>query len=153
MTQTQTNLTTIKATISGALGAMASTSFVATDKTAFEGEMGPYLKARISFQGPGIGTVSLITPLLTAPELAARVRGLEPDDPEAAVRASETVGSVLNVLCDQLVSERFGTSGPLHLSIPDLDTIADCRLPLSREDAFTCLLDDVPVLVLSEGLQ
>lgn len=122
------------------------------EREDLEAREGPFLKSRLCFQGPSIGTVTLMMPLSDTPELAANLLGLEPDDPEAAESASDALGEILNVICGQLVTDCYGTTDVYRLSVPDVDSVADWTVPLGRSDALPCSVDGIPLLFLSEGL-
>ncbi|HOW17863.1 MAG TPA: chemotaxis protein CheX, partial [Phycisphaerae bacterium] len=69
---------------------------------------GPVVRARVDFEGPFCGSVSLTVPEALVPELAANMLG--EDDPAAPSpqQQQDALGELANVMCGNLVQALAG---------------------------------------------
>ena len=78
---------------------------------------GRVLEARMSFQGPRAGELRLVTGAELASTVAANLLG-EDEGTDAAARATDALGELLNMIVGTFVVELFGDTTPCKLGLP-----------------------------------
>jgi hypothetical protein len=108
----------------------------------------PPCRVRIGFVGPFCAALELDAPRPLGAILAANVLAVEPEDPEAAARAEDSLLELGNVVCGLLVRKVIGRHGPKF----------EVRLPTLRIRSCACdeweklRAMDGTVALLAEGL-
>ncbi len=85
---------------------------------------GPVIEARLRYGDEGEGEIRLAAEPRFAATLAANLLGSEPDDPEAAERAMDAVGELLNMVSGVLVAELHGPEAPTALGVPSVTRVS-----------------------------
>lgn len=100
-----------------------------------------WLSAYVTYRGPMDGRINCWCTRPFANELSANLLGTDPSSPDAVAEAQDAVCEFMNILCGNLVTERFGTEPAFDLSIP---TVEEAQAPPQLHDAPAhdmCLLD------------
>jgi hypothetical protein len=106
------------------------------------------LLARIRFSGPEDGELRMRIPKAFALRLATNMLGVEPDDLEAGLGASDAAGETLNVIAGALMARVYGTRAACHLGVPRV--VPEQPLPPQEVAATVSLVtDDALGLTLS----
>jgi len=85
-----------------------------------------WLCANVTYRGPMGGVINCWCTRPFANELAANLLGMDPSSPDAAAQAQDAVREFMNILCGNLVTERFGCEPVFDLNIP---TVAEATAP------------------------
>jgi len=78
----------------------------------------PVLHARLDFEGPARGELSLTASPAVARALAANLLGLDEGDPDIDARAGDALGEVVNMLAGAVVLELFGPEAQTRIGVP-----------------------------------
>jgi hypothetical protein len=89
----------------------------------------PVLEARLDFEGPSRGELALTATPALARGLAANLLGLEPGDPDIAVRAGDALGEIVNMLAGAVVLELFGPAAQTRIGVPAVRELAGAPAP------------------------
>lgn len=89
-----------------------------THKSALLDADGDYVLAQISFTGDVAGTLSLAVPRACVPGIAANILGIEPEEVEADAMATDSLGEMLNVICDHVIMAIAGKRADFSLGSP-----------------------------------
>jgi len=110
---------------------------------------GECLETSMRFTGDRAGTLSLAVPAAVAPEVAANVLGLDPDDPSVQAGATDALKEMLNVTCGHVVTALAGEEPVFDLSVPEIRSLDPDQWQARLDDPQTVafLLDDNPVLL------
>jgi len=84
----------------------------------------PALQARLDFEGPSRGELSLTTTPAVARSLAANLLGLEPGDRDIELRAGDALGEIVNMLAGAVVLELFGPEAQTRIGVPAVAELA-----------------------------
>jgi hypothetical protein len=111
-----------------------------------------FVEASMSFDGQLRGRLTMAVPRDACAQIACNVLGMEPDDPEVAMGATDSLKELLNVTCGHILTSLAGDRPVFDLSIPqvsDLDAQA-LQLLLDRPDTVAFRVEESPVLVRLE---
>jgi len=89
----------------------------------------PALQARLDFEGPSRGELSLTTTPAVARSLAANLLGLEPGDRDIELRAGDALGEIVNMLAGAVVLELFGPAAQVRIGVPAVRELAEAPAP------------------------
>jgi hypothetical protein len=81
---------------------------------------GPLLEARLTYEGPDHGELTLTSTTGFADLLAANLLGVEADDPEVAGKGPDALGELLNILGGVWAAELFGARATCRLGLPEV---------------------------------
>lgn len=87
-------------------------------------EAGDWVEARMSFQGPFEGNLSLALSKAAELEIAANFLGKEADDPDVARFADDSLKEILNVVCGHMLTALAGEDPVFDLSIPNVQAVS-----------------------------
>jgi len=82
----------------------------------------PVARARVSFEGPFCGSVSLAVPGAVLPELTATMLGTEESGGPTPEQQSDALGELANVMCGNLVQALAGPEPVFRLDAPQVTT-------------------------------
>ena len=109
-----------------------------------------FLHATIAFEGPVCGTIGVAAPVGLCAEIASNILGTDLDqDPFATGEAPDAFKEILNVICGQFLTTRYGCQPVFHLSIPRVEKVgrADWEALLERPETIGFLVEDAPAVV------
>ncbi len=104
---------------------LANLAFMFIDESQAEPPPGPWLETSIQYQGAVRGRLSLCCPREFSETLAANLLGVDSMELEGAGPAEDAIRELLNVVCGQFVTARYGTETVFHLSIPEVRPLGD----------------------------
>lgn len=123
--------------VSDVLGDLA---FLISDDHAPEPEAGTaWLTGQIGYRGPFVGELTCFCTENFARQLVANLLGEEAPEDQPLQQAGDAVRELLNVICGQLVTSRFGEEEVFNLTIPQIAPIDAPEVPAveGRDD---CIL-------------
>lgn len=108
-----------------------------------------WLFAKVTYRGPMQGTIHCWCTRPFATELTSNLLGLDPESPEVSAELCDSVRELMNILCGNLVTERFGAEAVFDLSIPEVEeTLAGPELQGAPEhDLCRLEVSDAPIIV------
>ena len=107
------------------------------------------LNATIRFKGPEHGRLEMMLPCGIGAELAANMLGVEVEDREAQDNATDAVKELLNVVCGQFLTARFGLEPVFFLSLPQVEEVdlSVWQALAQARDSVGFMLDEEPLLM------
>jgi len=114
-----------------------------------------WIAAHVEYRGPRQGVLRCWCTETFATQLAANLLGLDADSDEACDRRLDAVCELLNVLCGQFVTARYGVSAVFNLSIPAATVCAETpALPREESvDVCTLMVDGAPLISAHETIR
>jgi CheY-specific phosphatase CheX len=97
------------------------------------------VEARIDIDGSRSAGLSMTVSRRQATAIAAELMGLEPDDEEAARRAVDALGEVLNMLAGLVAHKALGDEPPPVIGIPTVRLVPAAGPRGSRPDGETAV--------------
>jgi CheY-specific phosphatase CheX len=85
---------------------------------------GEWVEARMAFNGPFEGSLSLAMPKEVELEIAANFLGKEAGDPDVAKFAQDSLKEILNVVCGHMLTALAGEDPVFDLSIPKVHALS-----------------------------
>lgn len=141
---TSTTLTSVVSRILGDFAFMVVSEELDSMPTAPE-----WLEGTMSYRGPMQGSLNCWCTRPFALELAANLLGVDPSDGNAVVETQDALREFMNVLCGNLMTERYGAEAVFDLSIPDVqETLSSPVLSgVAQHDRCLVVVDDAPLIV------
>ncbi|MCD6347077.1 MAG: chemotaxis protein CheX, partial [Bacteroidales bacterium] len=108
-----------------------------------------YVQARMLFNGPQKGTITLTVPSDMCADIASNILGMDLDEELVREDDYDAFKEVLNVICGQVLTSLEGDEVVFDLSVPEvLNLDADAwEILLDNPDVLSFLVDDIPVLL------
>jgi len=118
-------------------------------------QSGNMLCASMKFSGSFKGELYFYAPEVMCQEIAANFLGVEPDSPEAASKAMDSLMEVLNMVCGNFLTDLAGDEPIFDLTVPNASHVSkeDWTNVLSDPNALCYCADDyaiVCVLIMQE---
>jgi hypothetical protein len=141
---TSTTLTSVVSRILGDFAFMVVSDELNNVPTAPE-----WLQGTMSYRGPMQGALNCWCTRPFALELSANLLGLDPSDGDAVVQSQDALREFMNVLCGNLMTERYGAEAVFDLSIPAVqETLSSPMLSgVAEHDRCMVEVDDAPLIV------
>lgn len=108
-----------------------------------------WFRAEVTYRGPLNGAIHCWCTRPFASELSGNLMGLDPSSPDAAAEAQDSIREFMNILCGNLVTERYGSEAVFDLSIPTVEESLTPPEPSGAPAHDTCMLEvnGAPVIV------
>ena len=121
----------------------------AAELAAPDGEL---LRTDVEFRGEHSGSLRLAAPAALGPSLAANVLGLDEGDAQAALRAHDALGELLNVTAGHLMTVLAGERAVVDLTAPVTSelTPAEWNTLRAAPGAVGLLVEGQPLLLRLE---
>ena len=109
-----------------------------------------WIEAHIEYRGPQAGAIRCWCTEEFSTQLAANLLGLDVDSDEAAERRFDAVCEMMNVLCGQFVTTRFGVSAVFNLTLPKAVLCPETPAPptAAQEDQCALMVEHTPLICL-----
>jgi hypothetical protein len=110
--------------------------------------------ARMEFSGPAWGELGIEMPAGACGELAANMLGVDTESSLTREDAADALGELLNVICGQWLTARYGVEPVFDLSIPQVveEGCVEWETTMAAAETIGLLVDDEPALVyLKQG--
>ncbi|HNT33855.1 MAG TPA: chemotaxis protein CheX [bacterium] len=104
--------------------------------------------AKMGFEGPICGSVSMAVAQSMCPVIAANVLGMDEDDEFVTEKSLDALKEMLNVICGQIVTSLAGDEPVFDLSVPQVVDIGadEWKSLMDQEESLAFIVDDEPVL-------
>lgn len=112
-------------------------------------DAGPWVEARMAFQGEVNGSLAVIVPEHLQPEIAANILGLDAGDLGEPDLRADALREMLNVACGHVIMALAGSAADFKLQTPSHRVLTPAELAdlCDSPDSMGFLLDDEPLLL------
>lgn len=110
---------------------------------------GPWVEARMAFEGEINGSLGVIVPESLQPEIAANILGLDAADLSSPEMLADALREMLNVACGHVIMALAGSAADFRLQTPSHRFLTRDQLDALWDDpdSMGFLLDDEPMLL------
>ncbi|MCK5267258.1 MAG: chemotaxis protein CheX [Spirochaetes bacterium] len=107
------------------------------------------IKTSIGFEGPVIGTVSLVVPETMCKVLAANLLGFDQEEILVPAKGIDALKEVLNIICSNIITSLYNEDLVFEYSVPKAVRIdkEEWLKIVEKPEVLTFMMDDFPVLV------
>lgn len=113
---------------------------VAEDDPGAANTMNRWLHGSVMYRGPFTGRLECWTTPAFARGLAVNMLGIDATEEPAAGASEDALRELLNVLCGNLVTRRFGRDSVFDLGMPDVVAADQAPPTCQSDDALGCLV-------------
>jgi chemotaxis protein CheY-P-specific phosphatase CheC len=124
----------------------------AIDLDEVDSESESFINVSISYKGDRAGAIILIVSSQTAKSLAYNILGIDEDDEDLPFESSiDALKELLNTICGQFITSRFGVEPVFDLTVPETKIISLDEWQGSVDSGNFLALDveDEPILIKS----
>jgi len=117
-----------------------------------ESEAETFINVSISYKGDRAGTINLIVCDETANSLAYNILGIDEDEDDLSIEsAMDALKELLNTICGQFMTSRFGDEPVFDLSVPETKTIShdEWQEAIDSGDFLAVNMEDESILIRS----
>ena len=122
------------------------------DLDEVESDSEHFINVSISYKGDRAGAINLIVSPETANSLAYNILGIEEDEEEMPVEPSmDALKELLNTICGQFLTSKFGDEPVFDLTIPEIKTITidEWQGFVDSGNFLAVNIEDEPILIKS----
>jgi len=119
------------------------------DKSELENTGDEYFISKMAYSGDNTGSLVMATTKQMCINLATNILGLDDDEePEKSI-LGDAFNEVLNVVCGQLLAEKYGEKAIFDLTIPEISSVDDKKWNefLELDETVGIMVDEFPVLI------
>jgi chemotaxis protein CheY-P-specific phosphatase CheC len=124
----------------------------AIDLDEVDSESESFINVSISYKGDRAGAIILIVSTETAKILAYNILGIDEDEEDLPFESSmDALKELLNTICGQFITLRFGDEPVFDLTIPETKTISldEWQESVDSGNFLALNVDDEPILIKS----
>jgi len=122
------------------------------DLDEVESEAETFIKVTISYKGDRAGAINLIVCAETANSLAYNILGIDEDEEDLSIEsAMDALKELLNTICGQFMTSRFGDEPVFDLSVPETKIISpdEWQGSVNSGDFLAVNIEDEHILIRS----
>ena len=124
----------------------------AIDLDEVDSESESFINGSISYKGDRAGAIILIVSAETAKILAYNILGIDEDEGDLPSESSmDVLKELLNTICGQFITSRFGDEPVFDLTVPETKTISldEWQESLDSGNFLALNVEDEPILIKS----
>jgi CheY-specific phosphatase CheX len=124
----------------------------AIDLDEVDSESESFINVSISYKGDRAGAIILIVSAETAKILAYNILGIDEDEEDMPFESSmDALKELLNTICGQFITSRFGDVPVFDLSVPEKKTISldEWQESIDSGNFLALNVEDEPILIKS----
>jgi chemotaxis protein CheY-P-specific phosphatase CheC len=124
----------------------------AIDLDEVDSESGSFINVSISYKGDRAGAIILIVSAETAKILAYNILGIDEDEEDLPFESSmDALKELLNTICGQFITSRFGDEPVFDLTVPETKTISldEWQESVDSGNFLALNVEDEPILIKS----
>ena len=122
------------------------------DLDEVDSEAETFINVVISYKGDRAGTINLIVSTETANSLAYNILGIDEDEEDLPIESSmDALKELLNTICGQFITTRFGDEPVFDLTVPETKTISldEWQKSVDSGNFLALNVEDEPILIKS----
>ena len=124
----------------------------AIDLDEVDSESGSFINVSISYKDDRAGAIILIVSAETAKILAYNILGIDEDEEDLPFESSmDALKELLNTICGQFITSRFGDEPVFDLTVPETKTISldEWQESVDSGNFLALNVEDEPILIKS----
>jgi CheY-specific phosphatase CheX len=124
----------------------------AIDLDEVDSESENFINVSISYKGDRAGAIILIVSAETAKILAYNILGIDEDEEDLPFESSmDALKELLNTICGQFITSRFGDEPVFDLTVPETKTISldEWQESVDSGNFLALNVEDEPILIKS----